>query len=290
MQQPSIILLIPYFGSWPAWFPFFLQTCRFNSSLNWHFFTDCITPTDAPENIKFTHISFADYKKLVSTKLGIVFNPENPYKLCDLKPALGYVHQEHTEGYDFWGFSDIDLVYGDLRAYFTTERLNKFDLYSTHARRVSGHFCLLRNTQKMREAFKLMKNWQVRLADNNHHALDEGAFSRLFIKHKNFPKPLFNLMAKLNPWRRNSEFIEAYSTPNAGVAWIDGSFNFPSEWCWCEGKLKNNMTLDREYPYLHFYGLKKNVWQDSKLFGNKMLAQEKDLPKCWIVTDKGIIY
>jgi len=266
MREPSIILLIPYFGKWPAWFDCFLLTCRYNASIQWLFFTDCPVPENTPDNVVFQSISFEEYKNKVSAKLGINFDPVNPYKLCDLKPALGFIHEEEISGYEFFGFSDIDLIYGDLRQYFTAERLSKFDLYSTHARRVSGHFCLMRNTKKMREAFKLMKNWQVLLSEQTHHALDEGAFSRIFIRHKNFPKWLFDIFAYFNSWRRRSEFIEAHTTPNAGVKWIDNSYDFPSEWYWQDGVLTNSLTKYPNYPYFHFYGWKKNAWNINVTF------------------------
>src|SRR5690554_4211993 len=125
MQQPSIILLIPYFGKWPAWFDFFLLSCEYNPTVQWKFYTDCHVPDVAPRNVRFQYITFAEYKEKVSLELDISFNPQNPYKLCDLKPALGFIHEEDVEGYDFWGFSDIDLVYGDLRRYFTAEKLDR---------------------------------------------------------------------------------------------------------------------------------------------------------------------
>lgn len=259
--QPSIVLLIPYFGRWPDWFDFFLHSCRFNSDIQWVFYTDCHVPESIPINVRFNTISFVEYKSFVSQRLGIDFQPDNAYKLCDLKPALGYIHEEDIQGFDYWGFSDIDLVYGNLREYFTAERLAKYDLLSTHNRRVSGHFCLMRNTEKMRNAFKLIKNWRQRLADNEHYALDEGAFSRIFIKHKNFPLPLFNFLAKFNPWRRNSEFVEAFTTPNAGVVWDDGSYNFPTAWYWNSGQLSNNIRTNNSYPYFHFLGWKK-IWEN----------------------------
>src|SRR5690606_34453407 len=77
---------------------------------------------------------------------------------------------------------------------------------------------------------------------------------------------IFNLLAKLNPWRRRSEFIEAFSTPNAGVPWVDGSYNFPSLWKWEAGKLTNNSTAEREYPYFHFFGWKKDIWVNGATF------------------------
>lgn len=283
MSQPSIVLLIPYFGRWPVWFEFFLHSCRLNADIQWLFYTDCEVPDNVPQNVNFKTLSFAEYKSLVSQRLGINFQPESPYKLCDLKPALGYIHEQDIQGYDYWGFSDIDLVYGNLREYFTAERLLKYDLLSTHNRRISGHFCLMRNTGKMRGAFKLIKNWQQRLADNEHYALDEGAFSRIFIKHKNLPIPLFNLLAQFNPWRRNSEFVEAFTTPNAGVAWEDGSYNFPNEWYWQQGRVSNNLNRQKSYPYFHFFEWKL-LWKGKEFDLHCSLEKNNS----WTMSENGI--
>lgn len=284
MSKKSIVLLVPYFGSWPNWFAFFLESCRRNSDINWLFYTDCPVPEDTPPNVRFNQLSFADYKQHVSNKLGIVFDPQSPYKLCDLKPAFGYIHEEDIQGYDVWGFSDIDLVYGDLRSYFTEDKLSRYSLISTHKRRVSGHFCLMHNNQKMRTVFMRIKNWQQRLASQEHYALDEGAFSRIFIRHKNLPKPLFELLGKLNPWRRNSEFSEAFTTPNAGLAWEDGSYDFPERWYWIGGIVSNDLRPDKSYPYFHFFEWKL-LWKGKSF--------NLDCGGCssstqWVISESGI--
>ncbi len=31
------------------------------------------------------------------------FKPSSPYKLCDLKPALGFIHADRIQGFDFLG-------------------------------------------------------------------------------------------------------------------------------------------------------------------------------------------
>ena len=263
MALPSIVLIIPYFGKWPAWFDLFLLTCRFNPTVEWLFYTDCGAPKRVPSNVNFKEISFLEYKRKVSQRLKINFNPDSAYKLCDIKPSLGYIHHEDIKDFDFWGFSDIDLIYGDLRKFYTEEKLAKYDLLSTHSRRVSGHFCLMRNNKKMREAFMLIKEWQIKYADSRHFALDEGAFSRIFLRHKNLPYLLFKSLNKLNSWHRKSEFIEQYTTPNAGLTWVDGSNNFPSEWYWDAGILTNCLTQEVEYPYFHFFGWKKDIWKKS---------------------------
>ncbi|MFJ2365683.1 DUF6625 family protein [Pseudomonas sp. NPDC087697] len=258
--SPRILFIISYFGRWPFWMPFFLESCRRNADIDWLLFSDCGTPQNLPDNVKIENIGFSEYCQLVSRRLNIDFSPARAYKLCDIKPALGYIHADRLAGYDFWAFGDIDLVYGDLRRYFTAERLARFDLLSTHERRVAGHLCLIRNTARQRELFMRIKNWKTRFTDQKQYALDEGAFSRIFLWRKNFPKPLFNLVGKFNPWRRRSEFTEAFSTPGGHIKWHDGTDDVPQRWYWRDGCLTNDRDGDRSFPYFHFYIWKRNEW------------------------------
>jgi hypothetical protein len=239
--------------------PFFLESCRRNPDVNWHLFSDCGQPDDLPTNVRITHIHYEDYLSLISRKLEIDFHPEHPYKLCDIKPAYGFIHEDVLQGYDFWGFGDIDLVYGNLREYFTRTLLSRYDLISNHARRISGHLCLIRNNSFMNTLFKKIPDWPRRFC-GPHQGLDEGAFSRLFLWRKNFPPPLFRLVGLFNPLRRRSIFREAYSTPNAKITWMDNSRNFPSRWFWQSGRLTNDIDGNHTFPYLHFMVWKSNEW------------------------------
>jgi hypothetical protein len=260
---------MPYFGKWPFWMPFFLESCRYNPDFDWLFFSDCGTPENLPDNVRIRAISFADYCEMISQRLDIRFAPPSPYKLCDLKPAYGLLHAEDLQGYDFWAFGDIDVVYGQLRDYFTTEYLARYDLISSFARRVSGPLTLIRNTQEMRELFQRVPNWRERFC-GPHEALDEAAFTRIFLKRKNFPKPLFRLFNwSTNPLYRKSDFQESYSTPEGTTPWIDGSHNFPREWVWRHGHLTSDRSGDREFPYLHFMRYKPK-WE----------AQSARVPEC----------
>lgn len=281
-----IRLLIPYFGRWPFWMPFFLQTCRWNADIEWLFFTDCGVPDSLPDNVKIQSMSFASYCQLVSEGLGISFKPTSPYKLCDIKPALGYLHAEHLVGFDFWGFSDVDLIYGNLRQYFSDERLSTYDLISTHARRISGHLCILRNDKRMREAFMSVPGWRSCFQDPAHYAFDEGPYSRLFIRHKNWPEGLRRVADHFNPWRRRSEFNEAFSTPHARVPWVSGGFDFPECWTWKHGQLTNNRDGLREFPYFHFITWKSSKWSGGQ---SEALIRPSDLASrpAWCITEQG---
>lgn len=281
--RPSIRFVIPYFGTWPFWMDFFLAGCARNPDIDWLFFTDCGIPDNSPQNVQFIEMPYSDYCALVSARLGISFHPANPYKLCDIKPALGYIHEEHLSGYDFWAFGDIDVVYGDLRAYFTAERLAEKDLFATHTRRISGHLCLLRNTTTMREAFKIIPRWQQRYEDEAHQALDEGAFSRLFVRHKNWPESFRRLAARFNHWARRSEFVESHST---FTILEDGQRVVPERWFLRDGRLTNSALAGKNLPYLHFLVWKNQHWQGvpaENLRGPAQLA----LQSSWQVSEKG---
>lgn len=263
-MNPSICIVIPYFGRWPFWMPCFLESCRANSDIDWLLYSDCGQPEKCPSNVRVVAASYQDYCQRIADTLHIDFQPEQSYKLCDIKPALGLIHAEELTEYDFWGFGDLDLLYSNLRAYFTTERLARFDLFSTHARRISGHLCLIRNTEEMRTAFMRIKHWQFKLESPEHLAFDESAFSKIFLRHKNSPSWVRWLTAQFDPWLRRAEFVEAYTTPNGKIPWANGSRDYPAEWYWQDGKISNSYRDGRIYPYFHFMVWKKN-WLERTL-------------------------
>ena len=257
-MPPSICIVIPYFGQWPKWMPFFLASCRENPDINWLLYSDCGIPDLIPANVRYIDIKFSNYCDLIERALMIRFSPKNPYKLCDIKPALGLIHAKEIAEYDFWGWGDLDLVYGDLRSYFDEERLAKFDLFSTHARRVSGHLCLVRNTSEMRKAFMRVHDWKEKFEMLQHIGFDEKAFSKIFIRNKNSPSWYRWLLSTKNKWMRRGQFVEAFTTPYRKITWTDGTMNFPKVWRWRNGKLFNELDGPREFPYFHFVEWKKS--------------------------------
>ncbi len=258
-SSPSICIVITYFGRWPFWIHFFIESCRFNPTVNWLIYTDCGWINDCPPNIEIKPISYHDYCQFVSAKLAIDFTPLNAYKLCDIRPAYGLLHEDDLSNYDFWGYGDIDLIYGNIRRFLTDDRLAHKDVYSNHQTRTSGHLCLIRNCADLKLAFQKIPYWQHKFTQQQHFAIDEKDFSKLFLRHKNSPELIKKLAAMFDPWLKRAEFIEAYSTPNARIPWLDGSYQFPKKWTWDNGVLTNDINENLEFLYFHFYSWKK-LW------------------------------
>src|SRR5262245_23336516 len=104
----SILILIPHFGGWPVWIDFFIESCKINSDIDWILLTDSgPLPRNSAPNIKTVHYTFSEYCDLISEALEINFQPEDSYKLCDIRPALGGIHQDLVRGYDFFGYGDL---------------------------------------------------------------------------------------------------------------------------------------------------------------------------------------
>ncbi len=262
----KIILLIPYFGNWPQWFPFYLESCRWNTTIDWLFFTDCQIPENTPNNVRFISMSFPEYIQLVSERLGINFQPKSSYKICDLRPAFGIIHQEYLKGYDYFGFGDIDVIYGNLRAFYTDDVLVHNTL-SSHSDRVSGHLFLMKNNEGLINAFRQIPNWQQLMSKQEYICLDEGHFTKLFLGYRKLPVSLRKLWGIFDPYKRNNLFQERFSTFfSAHAPWMDGSFDYPTKCLWNQGKL--TAESGEELMYLHFMNWKSSKYL-RKQYGKK---------------------
>ncbi|MBR1447495.1 MAG: hypothetical protein IJ588_01960 [Prevotella sp.] len=133
----SIVIIFPYFGTLPVQYKMWRVSALQNPSIDFMFFTD--TDVEPAKNIIVHKMQFADFQQIVQKAFDFPIVLDRPYKLCEYKQAYGHILKDYIKGYDFWGFGDLDLVYGDLRTFFTEEALlHKFLLGW-------GHLTLLRN-------------------------------------------------------------------------------------------------------------------------------------------------
>jgi len=296
VKYKSIIKIICYFGQWPEWIDFFVESCKWNPTIDWLIFTDCRPPDNDAPNVRYEHVSFADYTSRVSQRLKIDFRPDSPYKLCDLKPALGYVHESDIESHDFFAFGDIDIIYGNLRRFLSPEVL-AHNVVSNHWNRISGHFAIFRNSEMFRNAFRQIPEWKASFETQKHLGLDESKFTKVFLKHRKHPLLLRKLWGLFSPYRRRCYFQEQYTTILSPIKWNDGNPEHPQTWCWRKGTLTNTRDTGREYMYLHFMNWKSNRWLPRPARSRPSAWQDLDSvihtdyrsPEGWNITPQGFI-
>jgi hypothetical protein len=138
--RTTLGLLVPYFGRLPPYFDLWLESCRHNPGVGWTVLTDRHVDLDVPPNVRIHRTSFGAVADRVAEVLGGAPGLTHPYKLCDVKPTYGDVFGDYLAGYDFWGYCDLDVVFGDVRRFVTEEILADADkVYA------GGHLSFIRN-------------------------------------------------------------------------------------------------------------------------------------------------
>lgn len=262
----KVLILIDYFGEWPGWFPVFLESCAANPTIDWCIHTDCEEPDHPPANVRFIRTSFEDFCARAGERLGVNFAPRSPYNLCNLRPMSGVIHQELIANYDYFGWGDIDVIYGDIRSIYTDEVFSK-NVISSHDSICSGHLTLVKNEAWLREAYLQLTSWRGRLEDDGHfewhECLDEAHLAAIFSPNPKLRRDIGMrcLTAEPDPlYWSNNHFVEQWSTPFLPCPWIDGEMRHPETWFWTNGVLTNVQDGSRTFLYLHLMNFKSKRW------------------------------
>jgi len=269
-DMKKIVIIIEYFGeAWPEWIELFFLSCRKNPSINWLIHTDCPCDQYSYPNITFSKMTWESYKRHISDRLQITFNPNNNYKLCDIRPALGFVWEKDIASYDFYGYGDIDLIYGNLRAFLTNSVL-QYNVISTHEWCFSGHLSLFKNESWIRNSFRDFSNWRQIFESQTHFRFDEDYYFRVFVKPNRFSKSHFSLIIRLldliNPLRakyRKLYMKEQFTTPLVPGLWEELPVKHSHTWFWRDGAITNKDNGSREFMYLHFMNFASARYMDS---------------------------
>ena len=114
-------MIIPYFGKLPNYFDLWLESVRHNLDYNFLIITDEEIENNLPENVRVIKSSFEDLVKKIQSLYPFKISLKSPYKLCDYRPAYGEIFKEELVKYDFWGYCDVDLIFGSIN-HFTVHQ------------------------------------------------------------------------------------------------------------------------------------------------------------------------
>jgi hypothetical protein len=169
----------------------------------------------------------------------------NSRKLCDMKPTYGLLFEEYLVGFDFWGFCDIDVIWGRFSGFITAEILRDFDVITTRKGLIAGHLCLLRNTPACRSLCLRHLNFRFVMSQEAYCWFDEKQFSDLVTEEVGHGR----LRAY---W---PEYLLNYARPVCDrpsiLSWWD-------RYRWENGALFSESEGGREILYLHFMN-----WKDT---------------------------
>lgn len=118
-----LVVYIVYFGPLPPWLPLTLQSMYVNALVDFVVITNAEAPAVLPPNVHFEKTSFVAMQQ----RLSDLITPGNSSSVRyadtyaghynkgnDIKPLAAELYPQHTAGHEWWAWSDLDVVFGNL--------------------------------------------------------------------------------------------------------------------------------------------------------------------------------
>lgn len=145
----KIAVIVTWFGELPQYFPAWLISAEYNKDVDFLIFSDHVVSSGS-ENIHVQYITLEDSIRQFENKLHRKISIKTSYKFCDCRAFFGIVYEDFLKGYDFWGYCDVDLMFGNIRRFLTDAVLEQYDRFYQY-----GHLSIFRNTGNMNWLFQL---------------------------------------------------------------------------------------------------------------------------------------
>lgn len=194
------VFIIPYFGQLPYYFQLWMYTAGYSKLFDFWIFTNDKSVVSTADNVKIIYVSFEQFIKLAQTKFDFRLGLTTPRKLCDFKPTYGYIFEEQISQYDYWGFCDVDLLWGDIDHLVPLDE--SYDKLYVH-----GHMTLIKNTTENNRLFMEpidgYENYESILSSPKNHMFDEpsdGLNINLIAQKKGINTYLDYKLADINPF------------------------------------------------------------------------------------------
>jgi hypothetical protein len=178
----KVVVICVYFGRLPSFKDFVFKTIAHNPGIDMLLFTDQDLESKY-DNLKISSLTIADFEVRVSRLLGLDTRLARPYKCCDYKPAYGLIFQDMIKQYDYWAFSDIDMLWGNFPN-FLEGWLEYFDIVSTHSGRLNGPLSFFKNTETCNRVFLDVPELQQKLNAERYMHIDEVEIERVLNNRK----------------------------------------------------------------------------------------------------------
>lgn len=247
-SRRRIALVVCYFGNLPPYIDLVFRSAGFNNTIDWFIFGDQAPETTLPVNVHFKKLGIKELETMIADACETKVSIDHPIDLTRLKPTYGLCFADHLKDYDFWGYVDLDMIYGDLRAFLPDQVLE------TYARvYCRGHLSLFRNTPEVNRYFMLdapgAPGYMGILANEDRRQFDEWPGIWKIFRYHRIPQYHAEVIADIKPpnlkWNTRFESEELQNYPHQVFYWHEGK-TFQAYYH-REGGL-----FDREVAYIHF--------------------------------------
>lgn len=129
IEKNRIAIFVVWFGEFPNSIEMWADSAE-NQEVDFIFITDQLQ-SEYCKKFQWIIMSLDELIIKIKDKLKIEINIKNAYKLCDFKPAYGHIFEDLIKHYDYWGYCDLDMVFGKLKGFLEIALENNPDkIYS----------------------------------------------------------------------------------------------------------------------------------------------------------------
>jgi len=149
------LFLVPWFGDFPPWFEQYKANIAPLKELgyDWLFFTDREM-----------------FVNRVKKRLDLDINLQpGTSKSHDLRSAFGVLFKDELKGYDYWGITDLDCVYGRVDQFVSDRDLEPLDIWSNHVDYICGPWTLFKHRTKVNTMFARVPGWRDFMQHDTDH-------------------------------------------------------------------------------------------------------------------------
>lgn len=256
------ILIIPYFGEFPNYYQFFLNSCEKNQNFNWLIITDNKREYRYPNNVSVINMTFLELKDKIQKLYQFKISLERPHKLCDYKPAYGHIFYEYISDYDWWGHCDMDLIFGDLNEYITDDLLKKYEKIFTW-----GHFTLYRNSilnnKRYLEKFEGKLLYEKCFSNDQNFIFDEMYDNSINNIYESLNIEIYDKVVCADIYTKSSNFKVIKDFIRNSKKFIVEKYR-KNLFVYNNGKIyeyykENNKLIKNEYMYIHLQKRKMKI-------------------------------
>lgn len=161
------VFLITEFGKPFDWTPQYLENIAKLGKYGWYW--KIFTPNqydNVPQNVEIVNMTIEQYADLVKEKLDVRPNlfitPKGipSVHITDFYIFSGIIFEDYIKGFDFWGITNMDVVYGRLDNFVSDTLLQDCDVFTDDVETINGVFCLWRNNKMVNNLFQLIADWR----------------------------------------------------------------------------------------------------------------------------------
>jgi hypothetical protein len=184
------VFLVTQFGKPHEWTEQYIENVQKLEKSGWYW--QIFTPNNfkSKGNIQFVPMTIEQFADLVGLKCGIRPNlyitPAGipNFHVTEFYVFIGKILEDYTKGFDFWGMTGMDNLYGRIDDFVSDKLLEECDVFSDDVDTLNGNFSLWRNNETINTLYKRLPYWKELLSQPDCPGCVTTGEPRLSIKHK----------------------------------------------------------------------------------------------------------